>query len=429
MGVRMRAWVVLFVFVIPVTGRAIDEWESEDGDYTLELMGSERLFGAFLHYPDVPALLPEDDDALVGSVTRLMMEGDLGEITQYEVNTFFELSRMPAGTMGGAFATAAELSSPYRTTYLTGDFWNSGTLGGEAGLDRLVLSFDFDPLSLSIGRMPVNYAVTNIFTPNDVFAPFSVVAINTVYKPGVDALRLTVTTGMFSSVELVGVLGSNDDNVPAWGESALLLHARTVLEEIELAALGGKLAERWIAGASMQAPLGPINLRAEGHVGFPDTDGDFHMDDVDGDGRDDDSLYLRFAAGIDTMFTWHNTTLGAEYLYLSDGADTPSGYLSRASTLFPDDLFYLGRQYLGLSAGTEIIPILRTMAFAMLNAEDASGIFTWTLVYNISDEADCVLGLMAPWGKRPRTDGPLPRLRSEYGQSPLTVFLETRFYF
>ncbi len=423
-----RAIALILVLSFPAVGHAIEELESEDGDYTLELMGSERQFGAFLHYPDA-VLLPDEDDALVGSVTRLMLAGDLGEPTRYEVNAFFELSRMPAGSaMGGAFATAGDFRTPYRTAYLTGTFWEHGTLGGEAGLDRFAFTFDLDPVTLSVGRMPVNCSVTNVFTPNDFFAPFSAVAVNTVYKPGVDALRIAVGTGTFSSVELIGVLGSGADDVPAWGRSALLLHARTVIKEIELALLGGKLAERWVSGASMQAPLGPVNLRAEGHAGFPDTDGDFEMDDINGNGRRRD-VHVRFSAGLDTMFTWHNTTLGVDYLFLSDGADTPGRYLERARRLFPDDALYLGRQYVALSAGTEIIPILSTMAFVMLNAEDASGIATWTLVYNLSDEADALLGVMAPWGKRPAGTLETPRLGSEYGQSPLNVFLETRFYF
>jgi hypothetical protein len=435
MARRPQAALGLLMALFPATGLAIDEWESEDGDYTLELMGSERLFGAFLHYPDI-SLYPDDDDALVGSVTRLMMEGDLGEQTRYEVNAFFELTRMPPAAQNGAFATAGAFRSPYRTRYLAGRFWESGNLEGEGGLDRLAFTFDFDPVTLSLGRMPVNYSVTNIFTPNDFFAPFSVVAVNTVYKPGVDALRLAVTTGTFSSVELVGVLGSNSNDIPTWGRSALLLHTRTVLEEIELAILGGKLAERWVAGASMQAPIGLVNLRAEGHAGFPDTDGDFQLDDVDGDGRIKDGVHVRLSAGIDTLFTWHNTTLGIEYLYLSDGADTADLYLERAQHLYPDDALYLGRQYLAVSVGTEIIPILKVMAFAMLNAEDASGMFTWTFAYNISDEADFLLGLMVPWGRSPVGTGTddssaarIPRLRSEYGQSPVNVFLETRFYF
>jgi hypothetical protein len=431
MGRWPQAALVALWLAFPITGRAIEEWESEDGNYTLELMGSARLLGAFLHYPDIPIMFPEDDDALVASVTRLMMEGDLGEITQFEVNAFLELSRMPAGIMGGAFSTAGAFPSPYRSAYLTGEFWESGTVIGAGGIDRIFVSFDLEPVTLSVGRLPVNYSVTNIFTPNDFFAPFSVVAVNTMYKPGVDTLRLAVTTGMFSSVELVGVLGSDEDDVPSWGQSALMLHARTVVEEVELSLLGGKVAERWVAGASLQAAADIVNIRAEGHVGFPDTDGDFEMDDIDGDGRTVDGFHARLSTGMDVMFTWHNSTIGAEYMYLSDGARSTDRYFDRVLTLYPDDPTYLGRHYLGFSLGTEIIPILRTMGFVMVNAEDGSGIFTWNLMYNISDEADAILGVMIPFGKAPveiSTEVPIT-LESEYGQLPINGFVETRFYF
>jgi hypothetical protein len=426
-----QAALVLALLACPVLCLAIDEWESEDGDCTLELIGSERLFGAFLHYPDIPSLYPEGDDAVVASVTRLMLEGDLGEITAFEVNAFLDLSRIPETAVGGAFSTAGSFETPYRTTYLTADIWHNGALDGEVGLDRLVFEFDLDPVTLSVGRMPVNYSVTSMFTPNDFFAPFSAVAINTMYKPGVDALRLSLSTGMLSAVELLGVLGSGDDDAPEWGESAVLVHAKTVAEEVELALLGGKLAERWVAGASVQAPAGPLNLRAEGHAGFPDTDGDLDMDDVDGDSRVEDGIHARLATGVDAMFAWRNASLGFEYQYLSDGARSTSRYTERALRYFPDDPFYLARHYLGLNMGGEIIPILRTMAAVLLNAEDGSGIFTWTLVYNIADEADFIGGVMVPWGESPRfEDGSeIPLFRSELGQSPFNLFLESRFYF
>ena len=131
----------------------------------------------------------------------------------------------------------------------------------------------------------------------------------------------------------------------------------------------------------------------------------------------------------DVLFTWHNSHISCEYMYLSDGAPTTDRYLTRAEHFYPDDQLYLARHYLGLSLGGEIIPILQLMAMGLLNAQDLSGLAIITLVYNIADEADFVAGIMAPWGKRPTTDTVIPTLNSEYGQSPFNLFLETRFYF
>lgn len=432
---------LLRVAVIPLAwllvcppARAIKSWESEDGDYSLELTGSERLTGAFLHNPDIPALFPDGDDGLGSSVTRLLMHGDLGKILGYEANFFLELSRTPPLLVGGAFDTAGSFETPYRTRYMEGEFWENGSMVGRGGVDRLAFVLDVEPVKISVGRLPVNYSVTNIFTPNDFFAPFSATAINTVYKPGVDALRISLAPGMLSSIELLGVLGSDDKDVPSWSRSALLLRARTVVNEVEWALLGGKLAERWALGGSMQASAGPFNIRTEGHVGFPDHNGDFELDDpelslLSGDSRRWNTVHARLAAGFDVMFNWHNASIGCEYFYLSDGARGADEYPGRLDYLYPDDLLFLGRHYLGVTMGGEIIPILQLVAMGMLNMQDHSGLAVVTLVYSIADEADLVFGVMTPWGRAPDTSGLVPELQSEYGQSPLNLFFETRVYF
>jgi hypothetical protein len=212
----------------------------------------------------------------------------------------------------------------------------------------------------------------------------------------------------------------------------LLVHARNVFYETEVALFGGKLAERWVAGGSVQATAGRFNIRSEGHVGFPDTDGNFSMDDIDNDGRIRDGIHARLAIGVDTFFTWHNSAIGVEYMYLSDGAKNPDLYFDRVQRFFPDDQLYLGRHYVGVTATTEIIPVLNAMAMVLVNVEDPSGVGVATLIYSISDEADFVGGFMAPFGARQDAGDAAEHLfepKSEFGHSAFNVFLESRFYF
>jgi hypothetical protein len=418
------------LFLASAAGWAIGEAESEDGDYSVEAIGSGRITGAALRFPDIPDLFPVEDEWLLAAVARLIIEGKLGPRMDYEVNFYTEISRVPSGFLGGAFATAGSFESPYRYKHLSWDFWEDGSGAGRLGLDRLVLNLQVQPVSISFGRMPVNYSVTRIFTPNDFFAPFSATAINTIYKPGVDALRVGVATGMLSSLEMVGVMGYKGGDVPAWSKSALMARASAVLWNFEWALLGGKLAERWIAGASIQGEAGPVGLRSEGHIGFPDRD---TSDDLAPSDYRNDDIYGRVAAGLDIMFTWHRASVGAEYMFMSDGAVDPLEYLDRVSGFFPDDNIYLGKHYVGASAGMDLIPILRLNAVCLLNALDLSGITALTLAYNIDDEIDLLVGAMIPWGDRPTVTAPLPDLafdlNSEYGAMPFMDFLETRFYF
>jgi hypothetical protein len=391
------------------------------------LSGSMRLTGSFLHFDDEPALFPNGDDALLLTVGRVLLEADAGEHVHVSFNGFGELSRVPFGAgSGGTFASAGSTESAYRTRYLSWKFWQQGSVGGQLGVDRLALRLRFDSVNVDIGRFPITYAVTGMFTINDFFAPFSATAVNRIYKPGVDAVRLSAGITATSSVDVMGVLGYDPDtDRPSWGRSAVLTRAAIVGAGVEWGVLGGKVAQRWVAGGSIQAGLGPVDLRAEFHVGIPDEHGDGHD-------ADDRPVYGRVAGGPSMSFAWHNAGLSAEYLYASDGASGPHGYVTRAQARFTDDLPYLGRHYVGAAAGLEIIPILRMTATGLVSATDGSGLAGVSVAYSIADESDLLLGVFVPWGAGLRTFDPsagVVELGSEFGLAPLSAYLEARVFF
>lgn len=390
------------------------------------LGGSLRLTGAYLHHDDeAAALFPDGDDALGLVVGRILARGGIGEHVRYDVNGFVELARSPGSLLGGAFASAGSTESAYRTRFLGWRFWEDGAVRGSLGLDRAVMSVLAGPFKLDVGRMPVNYSVTNVFQPNDFYAPFAATAVNRIYKPGVDGVRASVAVGPLATIDVVGVLGYGDEDAPTWGRSSILARAGAVGGGFEWGLLGGKVAERWVAGGSAQGDAGPIGLRAEFHVGVPDRDGRGH-------GGDDLPIYARAAGGPSVSFAWRSTTLGAEYMLISDGATAASGYLARAGALYPDTVPYLARHYVAALFGTDVVPILRASALAMVNASDGSGLAGVSAVYNVADESDLIVGVFAPWGRGLQgmvTPGsPLP-LGSEYGLSPLVVYLESRVFF
>ncbi len=406
---------------------------AEKGDTSIEATGSGRLTGVYLHFPDEPAFFPEQDTGLAAAVLRLMIDGDLGPYLDYDVNLYADFSYAPTDLTGGTFATTSSFETPYRTTYLSWGFLERDDMNGQMGVDRFSLNLEVDRISLTLGRFAVNYSATSIFTPNDFFAPFSPTAINQMYKPGVDAVQLGITTGLLSTVELLGVMGYGTDDVPAWGRSAVLARLSTILWNFEWALMGGKVAERWIVAASLQGEVGPFGVRAEGHAGFPDATGDFKLDDRDRDGGYLDDIHGSFAVGFDYLHTWQNLSMGVEYLFASNGASHPSGYITRFMSFFPDEVPFMGRHYVGLSAGLDIIPILRLNTMALFNVNDYSGLASLFLLWNIADEVDGLLGLLVPWGEEPvADDGPPthePAIGSEFGLMPVMLFMEMRFYF
>ncbi len=435
------------------------------------LTGSARLTSAFFHGYEQPEPLQIEDDALVAGIFRMLVDHRVNDIVSVESNVFLELARAPASFSGGGnIPTAGSTESAYRLGYLSLPFWREGTLSGQLGIDRLALGLDVGRVSIMVGRFPINHTVSNFFTPNDFYAPFSAAAINRIYKPGVDALSVSVLLGNFSSLELVGALGYDDgcgaigdvddpdaysiqfngDCTPRWSQSSITSRISAVKWGVEWAAMGGKVAERWIAGGSLQGSAGPVNLRAEGHAGFPDADGDGALLE-DNDGAR--AIYGRVSGGFDVGFVWHNASIAAEYAYFSSGERRAADYFNQLATFYPDDIPYFGQHHLGLTAGLQPVPILTLNAFSILNLTDGSGMAGPMLMLSISDEVDLLAGMYAPWGRsariveyapdddelpafcQPTAGAPAPptlqcpELRSEFGVAPLSVFLELRAYF
>jgi len=391
------------------------------------LAGSVRLTGSFLHFPDEPLFYPGGDDALAIVVGRVVAEEDVGEHVHLSFNAFGELSRVPTGgSFGGSFASAGSTSSAYRTRFLGWQFWDDGSVGGQVGIDRMGMQATFDPVKIDVGRLPVSYSVTGLFSINDFFAPFSATAVNRLYKPGVDALRVSVGITPDSSIESMGALGYDPDtDHPSWGHTAVMSRVAFVGAGFRWEMLGGKVSQRWVAGGSLQGDAGPVNLRAEFHAGFPDEDGDLPD-------RDDRPIYGRAAGGPSMTFAWHNAQVAAEYMFASDGAASPGGYIDRAQAGYTDDLPYLGRHYVGLGGGFELIPILRLGVTSLVSATDGSGLAGLSLQYNVANESDLFLGVFVPWGRGLGPTNPttgLPTLRSEFGLAPLSTYLETRVFF
>jgi hypothetical protein len=264
---------------IAVAGSAQAIGSAKNDSASITAVGSAWLLGAYYHSWSLrPPLMPPPDDGIGAAVLRLIIDGDLPRGLGYEANFYFELARGPTHLGGNTFLTPSSFATPYRTRFAGWTYWSNGSISGDMAIDRLRLHRAFGPVDVSIGRFPVNHSVTFLFTPNDFFAPFSATTLNKNYKPGVDAVRVNVAIGQLSGLELLGVLGSDLDGTPTWARSALTARLDTVLAGFHGAIIGGKLAERWVLGGTLQGEVKGIGVRAEGHFGMPDKNGNGRLD-------------------------------------------------------------------------------------------------------------------------------------------------------
>lgn len=76
-------------------------------------------------------------------------------------------------------------------------------------LDRLYLEYSKDNWEIRLGRQRVNWGISTVWNPNDIFNAFSFTDFDYEERPGSDAIRVKYYTGVASSVELV-VKGFDD---------------------------------------------------------------------------------------------------------------------------------------------------------------------------------------------------------------------------
>jgi hypothetical protein len=423
---------ILYLLFLPKPAHAFVSIESTDGKYSLDINGALVLNGGY--YSDSSGLLDNTNGGMNSSSVRFIAMGTLFKNLDFELDGFgWVSSNKPY--VDGAFAGISYTASSYRTRWLSSYYFYQysapGSVSGGYGWDRMFLRYNFERTSISLGRMPLNYSVASGFTINDFFVPFSASSINTVYKPGVDAMTVTVQTGNLSNIELIGALGNDQAYDPlegsfTWADSAVLAYARTVLFNIELALIGGKLAGKWIVGGSLQADAGRVSLYTEGHVGFPDKDGDLYMDIKDGSNK----IHTKLVTGFRFMFNKRNATLGGEYAFFSNGVNPEEYVLDLVTATYPDELPYSGKHYGSISYGIELHPLINIAGMALMNFTDLSGLLSASLAFSIGDNADLVAGALIPWGKGPtQTDDFWPEFQSEFGTSPITGFTELRYYF
>ncbi len=396
-----------------------------NGEVTAGFTGGFRGLSMISLNPDQEQLYPNREDLYSGWILRLMLDGTLGSIADYEINIVNDLSYATASPVSGAFQTGGQVSGNHRHPDLE-LIWrdNEGEdeyIRGVSAVDRLNVKLFMDPFEMSLGRKPVNLSTCFILTPNDFFQPFSPESFNRIYKPGVDMVKLTWYPGNLSDIGLLAVAGYNGDN---FDQSRSSLLARWVFSawKSQWMVMGGTLGSKDVITGAFQGEYRAMGLRGEFNISFPD--------ETDFSGKDQ---YIQFSAGIDHYWA-NNLILVVEYMFRENGIVDIEDLFTDPRSVEPLEEGYLGRNYLAMSAGYEWYPLLRSDLSAVANLDDNSMILTGTLLYSISNESDFVIGGMLSLGKEPDTqtlpgDIMVPVLRSEFGSYPDSLFIEMRLYF
>ncbi|MCB9546535.1 MAG: hypothetical protein H6706_11870 [Myxococcales bacterium] len=344
---------------------------------------------------------PTTDEALLVQRLRPTLSLQAGDALAAEV-AWDVVPLIGTATAGAAFALAPE--NPLRikdfdATLHAGTGWRL-----QHALDRLVVRYTTPWLEVRAGRQAIGHGSARLFPATDVFAPASPAAIDTEFKRGVDALRVTLPLGESQEVEAFAVV---DGERPADG--VYLGRWRATLTGWDASVLAG-----------MTAAAPTVALDASGDVGGAGWYGEGLLR-VDGDGA-----LGRATVGLDTQLTPGLRLLG-ELHYNGSGELDPADYL-RALTgdaLARGETFLLGPAYLGVAAFYELTPTVALQGSWLQSLTDGSALAAPALSWDFAADVALSLGGLVPVGPRPE-GGFVPRLQSEFGSYPYLVYTDVR---
>ncbi|NOY27176.1 MAG: hypothetical protein GXP62_15010 [Oligoflexia bacterium] len=362
---------------------------------------------------------------------RLKLRADLGK--SWRLTFHHDISTVVGATTtlggSGVAATAPELidltwTQPGDAATTSATSATSTTIQGRT--DRLLLQGEIGPVSLALGRQPVSFGSGLFFTPLDLVSPFFPGTIDTEYKPGVDALRVSAYAGTAFEQRLVVAwvdsctpvadgsegcdLGVEDLAIASWSQ--------VTVGVTDLGLFLGEIHDDEVLGASVVTALGPVGVHGDAALTLPPG----HLD-----GRTPtEDIFLRAVLGADWRPSAKATLSGEAYIQ-TNGVTDPAGYLAQyaGDRYLRGELWAAGRSYLGLNWAQEVLPTLSANLAVVANIEDPSALLIPALSASVGNNASLAVGAYFGLGKRP--EGML--LRSELGFLPTTAYSQISTYF
>lgn len=165
-----------------------------------------------------------------------------------------------------------------------------------SNIDRAFLQFDFGKFQATIGRQRINWGMTFVWNPNDLFNNYSFFDFDYAEKPGADAVDLQYFINYSSSIEFAAKL--NSDTVLT---TAMIY--RFNLFNYDFQVLGGMLDEQdFVAGFAWSGNISQLTFRGEASYLHPK------------DNFKDTSGVFIASLGFDYMFQ-NSFMITAEFLY------------------------------------------------------------------------------------------------------------------
>lgn len=408
----------------PAPARARDLFESDDGEYRLTLRSS--LKGSWL------LSFPADDPMFVeepGGAALFRLRFELGARLSEHVTAqiAYEHRALASSQRGiGIGLLPSSGPPPFRLTALD---WaivdDAPSYQHRHEIDRGFVSLHLPFLELTVGRQAIGLGRGVMFSAVDFFAPFAPAEIDREWRRGVDAVHAEVRIPELSalSADFIAVLGNVDrGELESW---SMLGRLRAMVGDVDGELLIGRRGEDDVVGGALSATLGDAEVHGElalfGTGGVGVESGLFGTRGV----------VAKALLGASYVFdVWRGLRVVLEYHYSGFGLENVSEDASfLLDTAFQmrfvrGDSQILGRHALALSLSAELFDDLSAAMAWFQSPVDGSGMVSTGFTWVQSDTLTLLLNAIVPFGSAP--SGGVPR--SEWGSSPITLFLQARMY-
>jgi hypothetical protein len=414
---RGRVWIAGAMFA--VMGAASAQEAEEESK--LKLNGSLKATSLAAHNPNDPRLFP--DDWTGTGLLRLRVNANvlISETARADFAYEHRAQYVTSTGAGGGGVLPSLGQAPYRLTQLDWQIARSD--------DEFFYRHEIDRASLTltpawgrvvIGRQGIGLGRGTLFSAVDMFSPFSPQEVDREWRRGVDALRIEKTLTDTVSAEMIGVFGRS------WDDSALLGRVRGFVGNVDGELILGKRAEDYFVAGVTSAVVGDAEVHFE--LALFNTP----EDHPDGGLFGNDNLIAKAVLGSSYTFDIGNgLTILGEYHYNGFGVEETSDINQRLrDTTFQErllrgDFQTLGQHALGLQASYIFNETFAGGLLFLNNPEDGSGLFAPSLNWDLNDNSSLRFSVFLPWGAEPDRG----RIRSEYGSTPSSLFVQFSTYF
>ncbi|MBU0554091.1 hypothetical protein KKB55_06015 [Myxococcota bacterium] len=384
---RVALTCALALALLPGAARGLVEVEGEAAGLTL--MGSARHFMLYQRGDVVAGPFKVHlDDLLSLDRGRLMLEGWYGALNlKAAVDGVLGVGQ---GAQGGAASLAVGRQTQLRLFDLSQTKANTPDLR-RVDVDQLVLALTSDRLELRVGRQALSHGSERLFPSTDVFAPNTGYDLDTEYKRGVDAARITARISDVSEVEIIAVAHSED-----MARGLYLVRGRTTLKGVDVSIL---------AGQTYQEPTLALDLQGEVQGAG------WYLGALSRPGLEPFEAGLRATLGLTYKWAW-GLTATAEGHY--NGAGEADGqrdpFAVPLLTYEVGEASFIGRRYGGVHLSYEWTPLLSPSLAYFQSLSDGSLMVMPSLRWDVGQETAMDLGAMLGGGGADSELGNLPAL-------------------